>query len=90
MKKIHKLLSVTISILMIIGVFFAVPITSYAAEDQIADTPPEETANDLTLSEAERKAADTNCDGMINIKDATEIQKYIAGSGTEYKIGELI
>lgn len=48
------------------------------------------TANDLTLSEAERKAADTNGDGTINIKDATEIQKYIAGSGTEYKIGELI
>lgn len=40
MKKIQKLLSVTVSVLMIIGIFFAVPITSYAAEDQITEIPP--------------------------------------------------
>lgn len=46
------------------------------------------TLDNLRRNTLKRNLADVNGDGYINIKDATEIQKYIAGISIEYKIGQ--
>ena len=44
----------------------------------------------MTLSSEYAKGADIDGDGSITIKDATFVQKYIAGISTGYNIGTAI
>ena len=44
----------------------------------------------ITLTETGAKLADVDLSTSVNIKDATAIQKYIAGMDTGYDIGKTI